>query len=114
MRTLLPLGLVLALASGAAAQVPVPVPTPRTTTLAWDHDGVNVTTWTLTVDGTARPVTPARLPASDTWEIPFPPLVAGVHELKVSACNVAGCGVSSPLEILSVGVPPAPTGLRVR
>jgi hypothetical protein len=106
--------------SGVSAQHPVPSPVPPTYKLTWDHDGINVSQWTVTIDdGLASGVVPTPMGGACaldgticSWQIPFPALTPGTHTLRVSACNVAGCGVSEPFAVVVVVVPGPPVNLR--
>lgn len=105
--------LLCGLPTGAGAQTAV-APN-ASTVLQWDHNGINVDRWLLTVDAAApvmvTPTAPATLPVG--WSLPFPSLTPGPHTLTVSACNLAGCGVSDPLVVRVIVVPDKPTTLRI-
>lgn len=110
---LLFLWLVATGAASAQTPVPIPSPVPATYKLSWDHDGVNVASWKLTIDGTDQAITPTGPTNGDDWEVAFPALTPGNHTLTVSACNISGCGTSDPLSVRVVVVPARPTGLRI-
>lgn len=114
--TVLVVGLSVIAAGAASAQTTVPSPIPSSTRLVWDHDGVNVSSWKLTIDGTDQVVTPSASPAdgAQAWSIPFPALTPGAHTLIVCAVNVAGSGCSDPpFSVKVVVVPSKPTALRI-
>lgn len=115
-RLLLCAALLVLMAAPAVAQTDVPNP-PGTTKLVWDHDGLNVTAWKLQIDAepwtTITPTPPANADGLGWW-VAFPALTPGQHSLKVSACNIAGCGVSDPLVVNVLVIPTKPTGLRVQ
>ncbi len=100
------------LAAAQSSTTIVPSPTPTTTRLMWDHDGLNVESWKLHLDATEEPITPTK-EAAEAWSIPFPALTPGEHVLKVSACNIGGCGTSDPFAVKVVVIPAKPSALRV-
>ena len=104
--------------ASAFGQTPTPVPDPATKQLAWDHDGKNLSHFTLTVDGTALAL-PAPTQAAGpggllTFSIPFPALTPGTHTIIVSACLNTLCTPSDPFPV-DVQVRPAKAvNLRIR
>lgn len=100
--------LVLLFAATGLAQTPVPSPTPATTSVAWDHDGVNVDSFKLLSDGAVV----STMPSTDR-KAAFPALTPGMHTLVVQACNIAGCASSTPLVVRIVVVPSNPTNIRI-
>lgn len=95
------------------AQTPVPSPIPANTKLCWDHDGVNLDRFELTVDGGTATNVGKPTPAGVMYCTPFPALTPGTHVLVVSACNIAGCAASAPFPVSVVVQPAAPNSLRI-
>jgi hypothetical protein len=115
-RRLMMVAVALLIAGTAAAQTQAPSP-PGNTRLAWDHDGLNVTSWELVIDGGAPAVVQATpFPnGSNSWSTPFPALTPGPHTLIMRACNIGGCAASDPFAVNVVVVPnPFPAGGNVR
>lgn len=101
-------------ASTVLAQQPVPAPTPSTTKLAWNHDGVNVDGFRLTIDGgTPTDLGAVTRQADGHYEIAFPALTPGLHTLSLVAYNIAGNSASAVLSVRLVAIPADPTNLRI-
>jgi hypothetical protein len=92
-------------ASFAQAQTAV---TPQQN-FAWDHDGVNLQTQQVCVDGTCVAVPGANTVRS----VPMPAMTPGAHALTVKSCNAAGCRESAPFQVTLVVLPAPATNLRV-
>ena len=95
------------------AQTPVPSPTPATTKLCWDHDGVNLDRFDLTIDAGVAASVGKPVPVGTLYCVAFPALTPGTHTLVVSACNVAGCAASAPFPVSVVVQPTPPANLRI-
>lgn len=109
--------LVLLLVRVASAQ---PVVLPGRTLLLFDHDGVDVASFELQVDGgawsfiAATSDGPASEPGLLVWRVVLPVIASGGHVLKVRACNAFACAESDGLLVHVVGGPPRkPTNPRV-
>lgn len=108
--------LVLLLCSVATtiwAQVQVPFPTPSNTRLQWDHDGVNVDSFTLAIDGNTPTDLGKPTPTGTTYQAPFPALTPGSHTLVLCAKNVAGVGCAPPFGVTMIAIPNIPTNMRI-
>lgn len=97
----------------ALAYGQVDVTNPGTAQLAWDHDGINVDSFVVSVDGQDQTPIPFVASPNGTYTTAFPALTPGLHTLRVAACNIAGCRQSDPFDVNVVVVPSQPTGLRI-
>lgn len=87
----------------------------------FDHDGVNVASWGLQLDGgtwtAIAPVKGARVgtatPAVYEWSFPFPAATPGPHTLKLRACNIGGCTESDAFAFQMIVLPSKPTNIRI-
>ena len=91
-----------------AAQEPIA----GTERLAWDHDGINVSRFELSVDGGA-PTVLVVTQAGTEYRAPLPALTPGTHTLAVTACNVAGCSAPLAIQVRVVVIPAVVTNLRI-
>jgi hypothetical protein len=97
----------------ASAQTPVPSPTPATTKLCWDHDGISVDRFEVTIDAGGAASVGKPVPVGVQYCVAFPALTPGTHVLVVSACNLAGCAASAPFPVSVVVQPTPPANLRI-
>ena len=117
MRKLLAISaLIAATATPALAQTPVPSPTPPTVRLAFEQDGVNTDGFRL-YDGASQvggDITGLNPVTGTTYEVPFPALTPGIHNLTAKAFNIAGeSPASNVLAVRVVVIPSSPNNLRI-
>ena len=92
-----------------------PVPAGQPFTVGWTHDGLNVTSFTCSIDG--KPFT-ATIPATGRQCV-LPGQTAGTHTVVITAVNTTSFGTAStasaPLAVTAgtVPVPSAPTNLTI-
>lgn len=93
----------------------MPTPIAGNEKLAFDHDGVDTASYYTVVDnGTPALFVPTAVEGiPNRWKTPFPAMTPGDHDIKVKACNVAGCSESDVLAIRVVVIPQQPSGLGI-
>lgn len=83
--------------------------------VAWDHDGLNVTGFAITVDGVRTDLGMTPVKVGTTYTIPAPAQlnVTGSHTITVEAYNGNGNAVSLPLTITVYKLPNPVSNLRI-
>ena len=98
---------VLITSAAAFAQESVPSPTPTNWFLRWEHNGVNVVSFSLSIDSGIR--LDIGLPTREAdggYLHPFPELTPGIHLLEIWADNIAGSSINPAAASFSLIVIP--------
>lgn len=100
------LAIIVALALGAVAWAQ-PAPT-----LYWEHDGLNVTSFTCQIDSGSQVSLGLPTPSGTTYSSALSncgTLTNGQHTLTIRACNAVGCTAAAAIYVVKLEpeVPPS-------